>query len=116
MFRPLAVGLAILLALAAPATAADGQKIFQLQCRTCHLAKSSLSGPSLIGVSKRSIAALPDYAFSEGLKSKGGTWTDENLDAFMAAPKKFAPGTRMPGAWPVAADRAALIAYMKTLN
>ncbi len=116
MFRALVLGSISLLALTSGAAAADGQKIFQLQCKTCHLQKSSLSGPSLVGVSKRAIAALPDYAFSEALKGKSGTWTDENLDAFMSAPKKFAPGTRMPGSWPVAADRAALIAYMKTLN
>jgi len=116
MFRRLAIGLAILFALAKPVAAADGQKIFQLQCRTCHLAKSSLSGPSLIGASKRSIAALPDYVYSRALKGKSGNWTDANLDAYLASPKTFAPGGRMPGAWPVAADRAAVIAYMKTLN
>lgn len=116
MFRPFALSLATLLVLATSATAADGKKIFQLQCRTCHLAKSSLSGPALNGVSNRAIAALPDYVYSTALKGKSGNWTDANLDAYLASPKTFAPGGRMPGAWPVAADRAAVIAYMKTLN
>ena len=35
---------------AGPALAADGAKVFQLQCKSCHGAKSTLMGPSLAGV------------------------------------------------------------------
>ncbi|HEX5379319.1 MAG TPA: c-type cytochrome [Phenylobacterium sp.] len=109
---------AVLLLAAQPglAHAADGAKIFQLQCKTCHQAKSTPAGPSLGGVAGRKIAGLGDYAYSPALKAKAGTWTDADLDAFLTAPAKFAPGNKMPAALPGAADRAAVIAYMKTLK
>jgi cytochrome c len=99
-----------------PAAAADGAKVFNLQCRTCHAVKSSVAGPSVHGVAGRKIAGLPDFAYSAALKAKSGVWTDAALDAYLAAPSKFAPGGRMITALASRADRAAVIAYMKTLK
>lgn len=113
-FRALALAAGLMSA--APAVAADGAKIFNLQCRTCHGAKSSVAGPSLNGVAGRRIAGLSDFAYSAALKAKAGTWTDGALDAYVTAPGKFAPGGRMITALAAPADRAALIAYMKTLK
>lgn len=101
---------------AVPAAAADGAKTFNLQCRTCHTAKSTVAGPSLNGVAGRKVAGLSDFAYSAALKAKGGTWTDSALDAYLAAPGKFAPGGRMITAVAAPADRAAVIAYLKTLK
>ncbi len=98
------------------AHAADGAKIFQLQCKTCHQAKSTPMGPSLTDVAGRKIAGLGDFTYSAGLKAKAGTWTDANLDAFLAGPAKFAPGSRMPASVAAPADRAAVVAYLKTLK
>lgn len=118
--RPHKTAFALLLAAAllpaAPASAADGAKIFNLQCRTCHAAKSSVAGPSLNGVAGRKVAGLSDFGYSQALKSKGGTWTDAALDAYLTAPTKFAPGGRMITAIAAPADRAAVIAYLKTLK
>ncbi|MFM1959213.1 MAG: hypothetical protein RL588_730 [Pseudomonadota bacterium] len=113
---PFALVLSASLLAAAPAAAADGAKVFNLQCRTCHAAKSSVAGPSLNGVAGRRIASLGDFAYSSALKSKGGAWTDAALDAYLAAPAKFAPGGRMFTAVAAPADRAAVIAYLKTLK
>jgi cytochrome c len=101
---------------AGAAHAADGAKIFQLQCKTCHQAKSTPMGPSLTGVAGRGVASLSDFKYSAGLTAKGGTWTDANLDAFLAGPAKFAAGSKMPAALPAAADRTAVIAYLKTVK
>jgi len=103
-------------AVAGSAQAADGAKIFQLQCKTCHGAKSSPMAPSLAGVAGRKIASLADFAYSAGLKGKDGTWTDANLDAYLASPSKFAPGTRMTAGVVSAPDRTAVIGYLKTLK
>jgi cytochrome c len=111
------LALAALIALSGGAAqAADGAKIFQLQCKTCHQAKSTPMGPSLSGVAGRAVASLSDFKYSPALTAKGGTWTDANLDAYLAAPGKFAPGGKMPAALPGAPDRAAMIAYLKTLK
>lgn len=100
-----------------PALAADGAKTFQLQCKTCHGAKSTPMGPSLAGVAGRRIASLADYKYSAGLTAKApALWTDANLDAYLAAPTKFAPGTRMPAGLIAPADRAAVVADMKGLK
>jgi len=107
--------LAVSIALAGPA-AADGAKTFLLQCGSCHQAKSSPMGPSLVGVGGRKIASLGDFNYSSALKAKDGTWTDAALDAFLTAPAKFAPGTRMPASLPAAADRTAVIGYLKSLK
>jgi len=101
---------------AGPALAADGAKTFQLQCKTCHGAKSTAIGPSLAGVAGRKIAGLSDFKYSAALTAKGGTWTDASLDAYLAAPGKFAPGGRMFVAVSNPADRAAVAAYLKTLK
>ena len=114
--RACAVLLAAVLAPAGPALAADGAKIFNLQCRTCHAPKSSVAGPSLNGVAGRRIAGLTDFAYSQALKAKGGTWNDAALDAYLSAPGKFAPGGRMITAVAAPADRAAVIAHLKTLK
>ena len=98
------------------AHAADGAKIFLLQCKTCHQAASSAGGPSLVGVAGRRVASLGDYAYSSGLKAKDGVWNDASLDAYLTSPAKFAPGTRMPAALAAATDRAAVIAFLKTLK
>lgn len=108
--------LAGLLAAAAPAQAADGARTYKLQCGTCHSPKSSAMAPSLAGVAGRKIAALSDFNYSKGLKAKAGTWTDANLDAYLAAPTKFAPGTRMMVGIANPADRAAVIGYLKGMK
>ena len=115
MRRLILAGLALALA-ATPALAADGAKLFALQCKTCHGPASTVAGPTLKGVSGRKIASAPGFTYSAGLKAKTGTWTDANLDAFLAAPAKFAPGTKMLSGVPNAENRAALAGYMKTLK
>ena len=114
MSRP-AVALAVLFSLAAsaPALAADGAQLFNMQCKMCHA--GGPMGPSLTGVAGAPIASKT-FAYSPALKAKGGTWTDANLDAFLKAPSAFAPGTKMMVAVPNAENRAALIRHLKTLK
>ncbi|THD77985.1 MAG: c-type cytochrome [Phenylobacterium sp.] len=101
---------------AAPALAADGAQLFALQCRACHQAASTPMAPALTGVAGAKIAARQDFAYSPGLKAKGGTWTDANLEAFLKSPTAFAPGTKMPIAVPADDGRAAIVGYLHTLK
>ena len=88
------------------------------KCASCHGAAGagSFGGPALKGVAGRKIAVLAGYAFSAGLKAKAGTWSDANLAAYLAAPAKFAPGTKMFASVPDAAERSAVIGFLKTLK
>lgn len=109
----LAVLSAICALSAGPVLAADGEQLFNMQCRMCHV--GSPMGPSLSGVAGGKVAG-GSYAYSPALKAKGGTWTDAALDAYLKAPVAFAPGTKMMLQVPSGQDRAALIAYLKTLK
>jgi cytochrome c2 len=109
-FAALAASLA-----ATPALAADGETLFNTQCKMCH--GGSVMGPKLEGVAGAKIAARPDFNYSPGLKAKAdGTWTDANLDAFLKAPTTFAPGTRMMISVQPDDNRKAIIGYLKTLK
>lgn len=112
MLRMTAAALALTLA-AGPALAQDGAQLFNMQCKMCH--GGSPMGPALSGVAGGPVAAKA-FAYSPGLKNKGGTWTDANLDAFLKAPSAFAPGTKMLISVPADANRAAIIGYLKTLK
>ena len=112
MFR-IATFIAALTFSAAPAFAADGGQLFNMQCRICH--GGSTMGPSLAGVAGGKIGAS-SFAYSPALKGKDGAWTDANLDAFLKAPAAFAPGTKMLIGVPSDESRAAIIGYLKTLK
>lgn len=113
MIRVAAAALALSFA-AAPAFAADGQQLFNMQCKMCH--SGGPMGPSLTGVAGAKIASKEGFAYSPALKAKGGTWTDANLDAFLKAPAQFAPGTKMMMSVPSDENREAVIAFLKTLK
>ncbi|TAL30883.1 c-type cytochrome [Phenylobacterium sp.] len=112
MLRTTAAAIALTLA-AGPALAQDGAQLFNMQCKMCH--GGSPMGPALGGVAGGPVAAKA-FAYSPGLKNKGGTWTDANLDAFLKAPSAFAPGTKMLISVPADGNRKAIIEYLKTLK
>ncbi|MDO8295752.1 MAG: c-type cytochrome [Caulobacter sp.] len=114
----LVLAAALTLATALPAAAADGQALFNARCKRCHTitGANTPGAPSLKGVAGRKIAGAPGFAYSAGLKGKGGTWTDASLDAYLANPSEFAAGTRMFARVAQPAARAAIIDYLKTLN
>jgi cytochrome c len=113
------IALALVLALTAPpALAATGEQLFGDNCASCHTVggASTPDAPTLKGVVGRKIASLTDFKYSDGLKAKQGTWTEDALDAFLANPQTFAPGTQMYGGASDPNDRKAIIDYLKTLK
>ena len=112
MFRVASLAVALGLT-AAPALAADGAQLFNMQCKMCH--GGSVMGPSHVGVAGGKIGAGA-FAYSAALKSREGTWTDANLDAYLKQPSAFAPGTKMLINVPNDENRAAIVSYLKTLK
>jgi cytochrome c len=81
----------------AKADAAKGEQVFK-KCAACHNADpggANALGPALHGIMGKPLAAVPGFAYSDALKSKGGNWGWEEMSAWLANPKKFAPGTKM---------------------
>lgn len=119
-----AATLAALAFVVAPAAHAAGDpakgKVVYAQCAACHKADASgrsTIGPNLWGVSGRMAGSVPGFAYSAAMKGVKKPWSDAALDAYLAAPMKAIPGNRMPYAGLKApADRANLIAYLKTLK
>lgn len=101
------------------AAAKTGEDVFR-KCIACHTVTPEGRngiGPGLHGVSGRAVASAPGFTYSNGLKAKGGVWDEANLDAFLTAPAKWAPGTKMMFAGiNDVADRKALIDYLATLK
>jgi len=107
---------AAVLGLLPKASAENGKSNFS-KCQACHnidKGGANAVGPNLWSVVGRKIAGHQGFAYSDGLKAKGGDWTFENLANFLHNPKAFAPGTKMTFAGiPDAAQLADVLAYLR---
>lgn len=116
-----------LMALSGPALAegdATKGKAAFAKCGICHQVgpgAKTLVGPELNGTVGRKAAIVADYPYSPGMKKlgeEGFTWTEEHLDKWIADPKAMIADSPMALAFPGipdAAERADIIAYLKTV-
>lgn len=93
-----------------------GRELFK-PCRACHVIAPGgpdRVGPNLHGVFGRKAGSRPGFAYSPALRTADFVWTAERLDAWLADPKGYLPGSSMafPGV-PDHDDRAALIAWLE---
>ncbi len=101
----------------AAADATKGGRVFN-KCKACHSIEPGENkvGPSLFGVVDRAQGA-EEFGYSDVVAGLGGTWTTDELNAFLTKPSDYAPGTAMSfGGLPKENDRANLIAYLATLQ
>jgi cytochrome c len=106
--------------LLASADATKGAEVAKA-CAACHVFDSSgtnKTGPGLYELVERPVGAHAGFSYSEGFKAKSAEkWTYENLNAFLTAPKTWAPGTKMAyGGVKNDKKRADLIAYLASLS
>ena len=89
-------------------------------CLSCHAfrpGEPELEGPPLWGVVGRPVASVDGYEYSGALRAKGGTWTRERLDRWIAGPAAVTPGTTMTlGGVRNAADRKVVLDFIETLT
>lgn len=89
-------------------------------CQACHSFEKggpNKVGPDLWEIVERPKGSHGGFDYSAGLKEKGGTWTYDDLDHFLASPKGFIKGTKMAFAGISAPqERANVIAYLRTLS
>jgi cytochrome c len=106
-----------ILNLIATADIAQGEKLSKA-CASCHSFDKggpNKIGPGLWNVVGGSKAAHAGFAYSEGMKAKGGAWTYNDLNHFLWKPKSFVSDTKMTYVGlKKPEDRAALIAWLRT--
>lgn len=89
-------------------------------CQACHNFEKGGGvkiGPPLYGVLDRPKGSVAGFAYSDAMKGKGGEWTFDDLDRFLANPKAFISGTKMSFAGePDPAKRADIIDYLDSLS
>jgi cytochrome c len=88
-------------------------------CLACHSFDKggpNKVGPDLWGVVGRPRASEPGFNYSAAMKAKGGNWSYEELDHFLANPRGYIPGTAMGfTGLPRDNQRADVINYLHTL-
>ncbi|WP_150523670.1 c-type cytochrome [Roseibium sediminis] len=106
----------------ASASAADGEKVAK-KCAACHSFDPSGAdkvGPGLYDIVGRKPGGHAGFGYSSAMAAYGEAnpeWTYENLDNFLAAPKKYMSGTSMGFAGLRKPDeRANMIAYLRELS
>lgn len=99
----------------AKADAAKGQASFA-KCAACHSITQGGAngvGPNLWASVGKPHGHVAGFAYSDALKGVPGNWTFEALDAWLASPRKYAPGTKMTFAGlSDPQERANVIAYL----
>jgi cytochrome c len=106
-----------MVALIASADPASGEKVFR-KCSACHKVNGEDGvGPHLDGVIDRDIASVAGFGYSGALSGLEGAWTVNELSAFIANPKGYAPGTSMGFAGlKKPEERADVIAYLQSVG
>ena len=86
-----------------------GSRLFSKTCGGCHSVGENARGgfgPQLNGIIGRPAGTTADYQYSDAMKNAGIVWTRETLTAYLEAPKKVVPGTRMTRfSWPWTAGK-----------
>ena len=89
------------------------------KCAACHTFNKGgrpLVGPNLWGIVGRAKASEAGFNYSAALKAKGGNWTIDDLNQFIASPKGMVPGTNMTFLGVTkGTERADILAYLNSL-
>src|SRR5262245_37950789 len=77
------------------ADAARGMTLYEQRCTACHSIELNRIGPKHRGVVGRRSGSVPNFSYTAAFRRLNITWTDANLDRWLANPTAMAPGTAM---------------------
>ena len=98
------------------ANADHGRELFERRCTGCHGLDNDKEGPRLRGVYGRKSASIASFKYSDALQKAGLTWDEASLDKWLTDPDKFVPDADMDFHLEKPEERAAVIAYLKSLS
>ena len=91
-----------------------------LVCKSCHSfdkGGGGGTGPNLWDIVGQKYAHQAGFAYSAAMKAKGGSWTFDELNKFLAGPRNYIPSTKMTFAGLNSENqRADIIAYLRMLS
>ena len=96
----------------------DLELAFNGHCRECHsfVKNDNRLGPSLYGVVGRKAGSVPNFAYSDAVKTSGITWDEQTLEKWIKKPNALIPNNNMGTLFsglPDAKERAKIIAFLK---
>ena len=97
-------------------TPAMGAALFASQCSACHSPDVTRVGPPLRGVIGRVAGSVPGYPYTPALAHANLSWTPEQLDRWLAGPRKMVPGVAMPMQIDDPKARQAIIGYLEQIS
>ncbi len=96
-----------------------GRRVFLL-CAACHnvvKGEAHKVGPNLNGFFGKKAGTKKGFVYSDALKDKGITWSEETLRAWLENPASYVPGTKMAFVGVKKKEQQdALIAYLKEVT
>jgi cytochrome c len=91
-------------------------ELLSFACQACHTLREGephQTGPNLYGILGRTAGTQEGFEYTDGLRASGIVWSVETIEAWLAAPNDYVPGTTMVFAgYADPDDRRDLIAYL----
>jgi cytochrome c len=93
-----------------------GKEAFDKRCAGSHGLDQTKEGPKPRHIYGQRSGATPGFRYSDELKKAHLIWDESALDKWLQDPEKLVPDNDMSTRVPDAADRANIIAYLRSLN
>ncbi len=94
----------------------DGKSLFEKRCTGCHALDVDHEGPRLRRVFGRPSGMVKTFKYSEALQRAKVTWDEAELDKWLTDTESIVPDNDMGFRVPKREERAAIIAYLKSLS
>jgi cytochrome c len=96
--------------------AARGKVLFETRCTGCHSLRVNREGPRLGDVFGRKAGSVAEYEYSPAMAKAGFVWNEERLNQWLTDTESVVPGNNMDFSVRKADERAAVVAYLKSLK
>lgn len=92
----------------------QGRAVFAKRCSGCHSLDVDKEGPRLRGVFGRKAGSVEGFPYSDAVRNSGLVWDENHLNRWLENPEQMVKDTNMEFRVADAAERAALIAFLKS--